>query len=90
MFCIASTLYARNTQCSSVLLAATQRRIQGVERETVTDRFEWGTRRRSGIVGRGEVREKTESGNTEERGSEGRKQASTKRLFLFSPPLPAV
>jgi hypothetical protein len=72
------------------LLAATQHRVGGDERDKVTDSFQWRARRRSGIAGRGEVKEKTESDNTEGRGSEGRKQASTKRLFLFSPPLPAV
>jgi hypothetical protein len=71
------------------LLAATQHRIEGDVRERDTDIDR--ARKRPAMTGRGEVKGKTESDdNTEERGSKRRNQASTKRLFLFSPPLPAV
>jgi len=73
------------------LLAASQHRIGGDERDATTVRLEWGGKKdtRYGWKGRSK-RNDREGENIEERGSEGRKQASTKRLFLFSAPLAAV
>ena len=52
--------------------------LSGGEKDT---RYRWKGRSK---------RKDREGDNTEERGSKGRKQASTKRLFLFSAPLAAV
>jgi len=59
------------------LLAASQHRIGGDERDATTDRLEWGERKTPGMVGRGEVKGKTETARTQkkEEVKEGNKRA---------------